>query len=126
MSQPLSQLIFVYGSLKQGYALHSLLHEQIYLGEAVTEPLYRLFDLGSYPGLVEWPEGLSVRGEVYQVNPDCLLRLDAAEGVAERHYVRRTIAIQKRFEGKNVDAWFWLGSVRGCRDCGVAWPSRNP
>ena len=51
-------LIFVYGSLKRGYALHHLLASQQFHGIAVTQPLYRLFDLGSYPGLIDWPEGL--------------------------------------------------------------------
>ncbi len=122
MSQPFSQLVFVYGSLKRGYALHALLQGQFCLGEALTEPLYRLFDLGAYPGLVEWPEGLAVCGEVYRVDFDCLRRLDEAEGVAERCYVRRKIQLQAEFEASNVHAWFWLNAVHGRRDCGVAWP----
>ena len=122
MSQQLLQLIFVYGSLKHGYALNSLLKGQLSLGDAVTGPLYRLFDLGSYPGLVEWPEGLAIRGEVYQVTPECLRRLDKAEGVAQRLYTRRSVAIQTDFQGRTIEAWFWLGSVRGSRDCGTSWP----
>lgn len=114
--------MFVYGSLKRGYALHALLQGQFYLGEALTEPLYRLFDLGTYPGLVEWPEGLAVCGEVYRVDSDCLRRLDEAEGVAERSYVRRKILLQAEFADSDVHAWFWLNAVRGRRDCGVAWP----
>lgn len=122
MPAQLSQLVFVYGSLKQGYALHALLQGQLHLGNALTEPWYRLFDLGSYPGLVEWPEGLAIRGEVYQVDQECLARLDAAEGVAERLYVRRKISLQAEFERREVQAWFWLNAVQGMQDCGVAWP----
>ena len=122
MPQPLSQLVFVYGSLKRGYALHAMLQGQVCPGNAVTEPLYRLFDLGSYPGLVEWPEGIAIRGEVYQVSLDCLSRLDKAEGVAERLYVRRHISLQAEFRGKHVQAWFWLGAVSGLKDCGEQWP----
>lgn len=122
MPQQLSQLVFVYGSLKRGYALHTLLQGQLCLGNAVTEPLYRMFDLGSYPGLVEWPEGLAIRGEVYQVNFDCLGRLDETEGVAERLYVRRKISLHSEFRGRDVQAWFWLRAVRGLRDCGAEWP----
>lgn len=72
MPAQLSQLVFVYGSLKQGFALHALLQGQLRVGNAWTEPWYRLFDLGSYPGLVEWPEGLAIRGEVYEVDTECL------------------------------------------------------
>ena len=122
MPQQLSQLVFVYGSLKRGFALHALLQGQLCLGNAVTEPWYRLFDLGSYPGLVEWPDGLEIRGEVYQVDFECLGRLDEAEGVVDRLYVRRQISLQAEFRNRDVHAWFWLNAVRGLRDCGSEGP----
>ena len=122
MADDLSQLVFVYGSLKRGYALHALLRGQLYLGDAVTQPLYRLFDLGSYPGLVEWPDGLAIHGEIYQVDFECLRRLDEAEGVDERLYARRGIRLQTEFEARDVHAWFWLRTVANLRDCSVAWP----
>lgn len=117
------QHVFVYGSLKRGYALHHLLESQNFLGDAVTEPRYRLFDLGQYPGLVEWPDGLAIRGEVYQVDRECLSRLDAVEGVAECLYVRRPIALQAASAEIRMDAWFWLHGVRGLPDCGTCWPN---
>lgn len=115
-------LIFVYGSLKRGYALHHLLEGQAFRGSATTCPLYRLFDLGSYPGLVDWPEGLSVQGEVYAVNAECLKRLDEAEGVDEGLYARRVIKLQPPFDRVETSAWFWLNKVAGLRDCGTSWP----
>ena len=117
-----SVLIFVYGSLKQGYDLHHLLESQPSLGEATTKPIYRLFDLGSYPGLVEWPDGLAIRGEVYQVDAECLKLLDEAEGVAEGYYARRSVALELPFGIQDVHAWFWLLPVTGRRDCGRCWP----
>jgi gamma-glutamylcyclotransferase (GGCT)/AIG2-like uncharacterized protein YtfP len=114
-------LIFVYGSLKRGYALHHLLATQQSQGNAVTRPLYRLFDLGSWPGLIEWPDGLAIRGEVYQVDAECLQRLDEAEGVAEAQYARRPILLQPPFDRDEVHAWFWLRSVNGLPDCGEQW-----
>ena len=116
-------LIFVYGSLKRGYALHHLLNSQTLCGSAVTKPLYRLFDLGTYPGIVEWPNGLSVQGEVYKVDDECLRRLDEAEGVAEGCYARRPIQLEPPFDHFFIHAWFWLRSVRGLKDCGPAWPA---
>ena len=101
---PQSQLVFVYGSLKRGYNLHYLLEDQLPLGNAVTLPLYRLFDLGSYPGLIEWPEGLEIRGEVYQVGTDRLARLDEVEGVAEQLYVRRRVSLQTTFDSNEIHA----------------------
>lgn len=114
--------IFVYGSLKRGYELHALIGDQAFLGEAVTRPFYRLFDLGTYPGLVDWPEGLAVQGEVYDVNSDCLTRLDQAEGVADALYARRQICLEEPFATEPVEAYFWLQEVRKLADCGTAWP----
>ena len=116
------RLIFVYGSLKRGYALHHLLEGQAFRGLARTCPLYRIFDLGSYPGLVDWPEGLAVHGEVYEVDAECLKRLDEAEGVDEGLYARRVIKLQSPFDGVEASAWFWLDRVAGLRDCGTSWP----
>ncbi len=120
LAQP---LIFVYGSLKRGYALHHLLDSQTLRGSAVTKPLYRLFDLGTYPGIVEWPNGLSVQGEVYKVDDECLRRLDEAEGVADGCYARRLIQLEPPFDQFAIHAWFWLHPVRGLKDCGPAWPT---
>ena len=116
-------LVFVYGSLKRGYALHELIESQEFVGNGVTLPLYRLFDLGSYPGLVEWPEGLAVSGEVYQASDACLRRLDAAEGVSEGCYARRAIQLQPPFDQLTIEAWFWLHPVSGLKHCGHAWPT---
>jgi gamma-glutamylaminecyclotransferase len=115
-------LIFVYGSLKRGYGLHHLLEGQAFRGPATTCPLYRIFDLGSYPGLVDWPEGLAVQGEVYEVDAECLKRLDEAEGVDEGLYARRVIKLQPPFDGFEASAWFWLNKVGGLRDCEASWP----
>lgn len=118
-----SSVIFVYGSLKRGYALHHLLRSAEYLGPADTQPLYRLFDLGSYPGLVEWPEGLEIQGELYAVTADVLRRLDEAEAVSEGLYARRTVQLQPTTGQLAAEAWFWLGAVSGRRDCGHSWPA---
>ena len=115
-------LIFVYGSLKRGYGLHHLLAGQAFRGPATTFPLYRIFDLGSYPGLVDWPEGLAVQGELYQVDSECLKRLDEAEGVDEGLYARRVIMLQPPYDRVEASAWFWLNKVAGLRDCGTSWP----
>jgi len=114
--------IFVYGSLKQGHALHHLLKSQTCLGHAVTKPLYRLFDLGSYPGLVEWPEGQAVEGELYLVDGECLQALDEAEGVEDGYYARRHVSLEMTSGEDPAQAWFWLSSVHGLRNCGCSWP----
>lgn len=116
----MNAIVFVYGSLKRGRALHHLLQSARFLGTASTSPLYRLFDLGHYPGLVEWPAGLSIAGELYEVDSDCLAQLDDAEGVAEGYYARRDIQLLS--PAPAAQAWFWLGAVKDCPDCGSCWP----
>lgn len=123
MNDSRHNVVFVYGSLKRGYALHHHLESQKFLGYAVTRPWYRLFDLGQYPGLVEWPQGEFVNGELYSVSAECLAALDDVEGVSEVLYARRRIFLEPPSDGLNADAWFWLRSVRGLPDCGATWPA---
>jgi gamma-glutamylcyclotransferase (GGCT)/AIG2-like uncharacterized protein YtfP len=63
-----------------------------------------------------------VQGEVYEVDAECLKRLDEAEGVDEGLYARRVIKLQPPFDGVEASAWFWLNKVGGLRDCGTSWP----
>ncbi len=118
--ESMPQVVFVYGSLKRGWGLHQLLRTAEFLGTATTKPLYRLFDLGQYPALVEWPVGLGIEGELYRVDAECLAALDDAEGVSEGYYVRR--AVQLQAPAPDAQAWFWLGAITGCPDCGTSWP----
>src|SRR5207249_6980142 len=61
--------LFVYGTLKRGGRGNRWLAGQRFLGEAVTEPTYRLYDLGTYPGLVrDEANGLAVKGELWEVD----------------------------------------------------------
>lgn len=114
--------VFVYGSLKRGYALHHLLETSAFRGPGTTAPLYRIYDLGSYPGLIEVPEGLPIHGEVYEVSEETLSILDEAEGVSEGLYARRPIRLQGSDDQPETHAWFWLKSVSGCSECGHRWP----
>jgi gamma-glutamylcyclotransferase (GGCT)/AIG2-like uncharacterized protein YtfP len=85
--------LFVYGTLKRGQRHHDLLSGQRFLGEATTEPCFRLHDCGPYPCLVEVPDnGIAVRGEVYLVDAATLDRLDVLEDVPHL-YERRTIRL---------------------------------
>jgi gamma-glutamylcyclotransferase (GGCT)/AIG2-like uncharacterized protein YtfP len=55
--------------------------DQLFLGEARTRPLYALFDLGTYPGLVQRKEsGRAIHGEIYEVAESLIEKLDRIEG----------------------------------------------
>ena len=112
-------ILFVYGTLKRGQRNHRLLADQQYLGEAATEPRYRVFDLGPYPGLVaDAANGLAVRGELWAVSECCLAELDDFEGVPDL-FARRRVVVPGR---DGVEAYFWAGAVPDGAASGSEWP----
>jgi gamma-glutamylcyclotransferase (GGCT)/AIG2-like uncharacterized protein YtfP len=88
-------LVAVYGSLLSGLHNHGLLVNSKYVGEDITSPSYTMYDLGSFPGLVQ--EGnRSYTIELYDVNEEVAKRLDFLEGYDENEeensfYIRRKI-----------------------------------
>ena len=113
-------ILFVYGTLKRGLKNHHLIADQVFLGEAVTEPQYRVFDLGPHPGLVEdTAHGLAVKGELWAVTPDCLAKLDEFE-IATDLFVRKRIAVAGRPGA--VEAYFWVGAVPTAKPSASHWP----
>lgn len=75
--------IFVYGTLRKGQGLHRVLDGSIDLDMDVVKGC--LFDLGHYPGFIHG-DG-DVVGEVYEVSPATLLRLDQIEQGYKRERV---------------------------------------
>lgn len=113
--------IFVYGTLMRGDCRHRVLVDQQFLGTARTECRYRMFDVGRYPGLVESADGLAIEGEVYRVDHDCLRVLDQVEGVDLGLYQRTRVALQPPFDTMPVEAYLYLRSTRGLKECGTRW-----
>jgi len=114
--------LFVYGTLKRGDVRAPLLEGQRFLGETATVPLYRLFNTGSYPAMVEAQplalDGVSIRGELWRVDRACLARLDVEEGVDEGLYERRLIELD---DGQRAWTYLFLHSIQGMADCGAHW-----
>jgi gamma-glutamylcyclotransferase (GGCT)/AIG2-like uncharacterized protein YtfP len=114
-------LLFVYGTLKTGERNNPLyLAGQSVLGPARTPPRYRLYDCGPYPGLVEADDGVSVVGELWDIDESCLARIDLLEGVAEGLYERRVIRLEE--PAVEASVYLYLRGVEGLPDCGPAWP----
>ena len=78
--------VFVYGTLMRGGRYHALIAGGVWIGEALTEPGYRLYDLGPYPAMRRGGTG-EVAGEVYEVDDVTLAELDRLEGHPD--YYRR-------------------------------------
>jgi gamma-glutamylcyclotransferase (GGCT)/AIG2-like uncharacterized protein YtfP len=79
MSQRKQHLIFTYGTLMRDEINHGLLATARFVAEARTEPCFELFDLGHFPAMSAGGETV-VRGEVYAVDEQTLVRLDRLEG----------------------------------------------
>jgi gamma-glutamylcyclotransferase (GGCT)/AIG2-like uncharacterized protein YtfP len=113
--------LFVYGTLKRGFCRHPALSGERFLGTAHTAPEYQLVNVGTYPGLLEGTDiRRSIQGEVWEIRPDTLSRLDKIEGVDEGLYVRRPIALQTPEFGR-VEAYFYACPADGLPDCGESW-----
>jgi adenine/guanine/hypoxanthine permease len=93
--------LFVNGTLMRGDVLHANLEGAHFLGEAQTAPRYRIFSIGDvHPGMIPAKtDGVSVAGEIYQLELEHLERLVAAEpaglgiGVVELASGDRTLGV---------------------------------
>jgi gamma-glutamylcyclotransferase (GGCT)/AIG2-like uncharacterized protein YtfP len=107
--------LFLYGTLKRGGRNHRLMAGQAFAGPAATAPRYRLFDLGPFPGLVEAASGVSVRGELWDVTPECLAALDCFEGTDVGLFRRAEVELA---DGTRVQGYFYTEGVEGRPDLG--------
>lgn len=115
-------LLFVYGTLKRGGCNHALIAGQKFVAEARTLPVFRMFDLGGYPGIAHANPGLRVAGELWHVSTECLARLDALEGLDEGEYTRERISLEPPHEDIEAAGYVYARPVEGCREiAGGVW-----
>ena len=109
--------VFVYGTLMGNRANHRFyLKNQRYLGQAVL-PGHALYDLGSFPGTIADPTE-KVRGELYEINSQCLRQLDQLEGNGSL-YVRETVMVRLGDEKREAQVYIWNGQIKA--ENKVAW-----
>lgn len=90
-------MLFVYGSLKEGFPNFHVNQGQRVSGEFRTVQRYPLYLIaGRLPCLVNAPgEGLRVQGQLFEVSPDALARMDVLERIGQPGgYQREPIAVQ--------------------------------
>ena len=118
----MSTLLFVYGTLKRGCCNHGQLAGQNYVGPARTTPGYRLYDLGSYPGMIANAADCDgVAGEVWSIDAACLRALDLFEGVPEGLYRREAISLRAPFAHEKIETFIYSQSVVRRRAIGSEW-----
>ena len=112
--------VFVYGTLKKGQHNHdAYLSSSRFIGKATTSKDFLMFG-GGFP-LVRLPNkednhwfAGKVKGEVYEVNPDELKRLDRLEG--HPHFYKRTITKIDEYPESEVWMYHWndrKGRIKG-------------
>ncbi|MGR5067998.1 gamma-glutamylcyclotransferase family protein [Vibrio alfacsensis] len=84
----MQQLVFVYGTLRNGERNHHFLSNAEFLGHHETDAQFVLYDLGPYPALSIGHK--AVQGEVYLIDDSTLMALDKLEDVPVE-YRRETI-----------------------------------
>jgi len=113
MKQNSKILLFVYGTLLNGFPLHYHLQKSSvkYLGEGHVEGT--LYDLGAYPGAVPSASSSKIKGEVYELtDPKKLKELDEVEGYNPSNpkrslFVRRRTNV-KLVSGQTIPAWMYF------------------
>lgn len=115
-------LIFVYGTLKRARSNHGWMSGQTFISQAMTQPRYRLYDLGGYPGMVlDEKQGVSIHGEVWEVDADCLTRLDDLEDIAGGEYAREWVPLLPPFDQQPVQGYRYLRELTDEPECGACW-----
>jgi gamma-glutamylcyclotransferase (GGCT)/AIG2-like uncharacterized protein YtfP len=79
--QMLKVELFVNGTLMRGDVLHRNLDGALFISEAKTAPRYRLYSIGDvHPGMIDAEaSGVSVTGELYELDLEHLERIIASE-----------------------------------------------
>ena len=101
--------VFVYGTLLKGMSRSHTMSASEFEGLGMIKA--SLYDLGSYPGIVE--SNASVFGEVYDISPSTLLALDHIEGYDENYpeqslYIRKEINVALLNDGSSIKAFTYF------------------
>ncbi len=115
-------LLFIYGTLKRVGSNHHYMVGQRFVGEARTAPKYRLFDMGGYPGMIHASDGVSIEGEVWDVDEACRVRLDILEAVEEGEYALEPAPLLAPFDRESVQCYVYRWPVTDKPDIGNIWP----
>jgi gamma-glutamylaminecyclotransferase len=113
------QLVFVYGTLKQGFSNHPVNSGTRVPGVFETAVPYPLYIIGPYylPWLVDRPgEGARVIGQLFRVDSDGFLSMDELEQVDEPGWYTRGRVVVRRLgmahrAGEEAIVYFGAGEA---------------
>lgn len=99
-------LLFVYGTLKEGFCNFKLNEGRRIPGDFVTVEFFQLYVLGpfSLPWMVEANgHGFQVKGQLYEVTEEQLARLDKFERVHEPGWLTRKSILVRAQSSPSMD-----------------------
>jgi gamma-glutamylcyclotransferase (GGCT)/AIG2-like uncharacterized protein YtfP len=110
-----SNMLFVYGTLRRGFALHGALQRSGAKLEGKGRIRARLFDLGDYPGAVPAIKSTDfVEGELYQLDSPSK-QLSVLDGIeefdpkrAKTSLFRRRLVSVRLASGRKTKAWAYF------------------
>ena len=139
----MSVLLFVYGTLKCGFSRNYALNGQLYLGTARTTPEYGMYTTGGYPALLNQKLAEtnqvkaedSIYGELWEVDDECIMKIDKIEGTDVNLFERLPIDITEinltrlplsksawnLVQNKKAHAYLFKQPVHGASCCGEYW-----
>lgn len=99
------EIVFVYGTLKRGGKFNGSLESQTFLGPGETVLPRPLF-IGAYPYVLRTKGKVPVKGEAYEVSPECFAVLDRIEGHPGLYRREKEEIILQN--GKRIVAWMYF------------------
>jgi gamma-glutamylaminecyclotransferase len=103
--------VFVFGTLKRGFPLHSNLHGANFLGPYRTVMRFPMLVAGPRfaPMMLDEPGfGYQVKGELYAIVPPHLTALDRLESVGRPGQFRKEIAVESLGDGTSCSALVYM------------------
>jgi|TARA_B110000967_G_C18848623_1_gene543370 gamma-glutamylaminecyclotransferase len=101
-----TDLVFVYGTLREGYGNHIYLHTSKKIGEAKTAEKYSMYEAG-IPFVYKNKASVAITGEVYEVSNDSLYLMDMLEGHPYQ-YRREIIEVVLNESNEVKKAWLYF------------------
>lgn len=100
--------VFVYGTLRKNNSAHQLIKQApgLFVKEVRTAPKYHLYDVGSFPGMIEDASmpGKGILGEVWQIPEAAFKSLDRYECVNTGLFRRAEVELE---DGSTASAYFF-------------------
>jgi|TARA_R110000744_G_scaffold372683_2_gene484457 gamma-glutamylaminecyclotransferase len=103
------ELVFVYGTLRQGHANHFIMRPTVKIGAGLTNDKYAMYVAG-IPFLVEDEQVSKIKGELYAVDETTFEILDVLEG-HPKWYERKKVDVT--VEGIEHNAWVYFNEKQG-------------